>query len=1169
MHKIIFIASLLLSCLITKGQQGVKIAPTVGTPDPSAMLEIENGADQKGVLITRVILTDRSIAAPINAPANSLLVFNTNFTGNNFNDVQPGYYYWDTDSTKWIRLITAQSSDDQNIDSISLVDDELTIYIEDGNSANIDLSPIKDHDWYEVGTTESPNSINDSIFTYGNVGIGTNSPTYILETSGANSDASINNIRVGRGGGDLITNTVVGNNALTLNTTGNNNIAVGTSALSANTTGIHNNALGVSALQNNLTGRGNVAVGINTLQSNTTGDFNIAFGETALQNNTDGTSNIGIGLRSLRSNVNGSNNIGIGTDAIATSVGNSNIGLGHLAGFDVTSSSNGIYIGNSIRGDFVGDNNIVIGTKNYSIASPENTSALASSNSIFINSNTGTERIRVNNLGNMGVGAFDPTHKLDVNGELRVRSILDTLEITNLLSANANGVIKKLAYDSLVSYLRDSIKDADWYQAGTSNSPYAINDSIYTLGHVGVGTNSPAKNLHIQSDTGDVRILIAADPSNNAAGENWNSGIEMSQDGGLVKSYFGYVHSGGNNIALNNPVVGLATLNPLVIINNDNGTNGVPIQFGIRDTIAMTVANNRNIGIGTSNPSNKLTINGNSSIINGSLGFNRNPSDGTVPVGGINSGGKYQLTYQPGYISLESYQQNSLTANGNLMLDTNGYVGIATTTPQGRLDVEASNLFYLGRNDANARIIASDGTNLQFKPPVDGNQIQFMDGNTNNSIDVTVASEAIIQVLTPVSGTGDLAIVTDPAFGNDGDVIFRGGATSAENVRIKGSGNMGVGIANPEEKLIVNGTGRFAGEASLDDPNALIHIEISSNAVGDNNNQVGADRQFRILTETNLQSAGRDWLVFEGLDGNEVDQDGGFIFRGRGNTGVKRDIMAVVSRLGRVGIGTLAPTETLHVNGSARLGLVTPAGAGTGAGYGETLFFSGGPTNPIFGSDNSDPIWMARYNAGVDSSELRLNIGDNNASRDIFNVGRTDAGGWTPTLSAITSLGRVGINTDSPSEALEVVGNIIASGTITPSDSNYKEHVNTLNNALENTLKLRGVTYQMKDEYIKKGFGEGNQIGVIAQEIEKVYPELVKTNESGYKGVDYSKFTPILIEAIKEQQAIIESLKDKNNQLMDDNNVLKASLKDQEKTDDNLQKQIDELKEILNQTSSK
>jgi len=54
-------------------------------------------------------------------------------------------------------------------------------------------------------------------------------------------------------------------------------------------------------------------------------------------------------------------------------------------------------------------------------------------------------------------------------------------------------------------------------------------------------------------------------------------------------------------------------------------------------------------------------------------------------------------------------------------------------------------------------------------------------------------------------------------------------------------------------------------------------------------------------------------------------------------------------------------------------------------------------------------------------------------------------------------------------------------------------------------------------------FDERKQIGFSAQEIESLYPEIVHTNERGFKLVDYSRLTPVLVEAIKEQQEIILS----------------------------------------------
>ena len=56
---------------------------------------------------------------------------------------------------------------------------------------------------------------------------------------------------------------------------------------------------------------------------------------------------------------------------------------------------------------------------------------------------------------------------------------------------------------------------------------------------------------------------------------------------------------------------------------------------------------------------------------------------------------------------------------------------------------------------------------------------------------------------------------------------------------------------------------------------------------------------------------------------------------------------------------------------------------------------------------------------------------------------------------------------------------------------------------------------------------EGNDVGVLAQEIEKVLPEVVATRDNGYKAVKYEKIVPLLIEAIKEQQKQIDELKSK------------------------------------------
>lgn len=126
----------------------------------------------------------------------------------------------------------------------------------------------------------------------------------------------------------------------------------------------------------------------------------------------------------------------------------------------------------------------------------------------------------------------------------------------------------------------------------------------------------------------------------------------------------------------------------------------------------------------------------------------------------------------------------------------------------------------------------------------------------------------------------------------------------------------------------------------------------------------------------------------------------------------------------------------------------------------------------------------------------------------------------------INTLGQVGIGTALPTQALEVAGNIIASGTITPSDFRYKKNIQPIQSALSKLVLLNGVTYDYRtDEFPEKKFNEGEQLGLIAQEVEKIFPQLVVTDNKGYKAVDYVKLVPVLIESTKEQQSQIDGLK--------------------------------------------
>lgn len=99
-----------------------------------------------------------------------------------------------------------------------------------------------------------------------------------------------------------------------------------------------------------------------------------------------------------------------------------------------------------------------------------------------------------------------------------------------------------------------------------------------------------------------------------------------------------------------------------------------------------------------------------------------------------------------------------------------------------------------------------------------------------------------------------------------------------------------------------------------------------------------------------------------------------------------------------------------------------------------------------------------------------------------------------------------------------------SSGAWTGSDIRLKKNIVPFTNALNSVKALQGVKFDWKtEEYPTMGFSKNKQIGLIAQEVEKVLPEVVSEGPDGFKSIDYSKIVPVLIEAIKEQQKTIEA----------------------------------------------
>ena len=107
-----------------------------------------------------------------------------------------------------------------------------------------------------------------------------------------------------------------------------------------------------------------------------------------------------------------------------------------------------------------------------------------------------------------------------------------------------------------------------------------------------------------------------------------------------------------------------------------------------------------------------------------------------------------------------------------------------------------------------------------------------------------------------------------------------------------------------------------------------------------------------------------------------------------------------------------------------------------------------------------------------------------------------------------------------------MVGNACATGGhITCSDERFKEEIRAIEDPVARIERLRGVEFQWRQaEFAEYQFRSGRQVGFIAQEVQEVLPEVVSRGADGYLAMDYSRVTPLLVEAIKEQQQRIEEL---------------------------------------------
>jgi hypothetical protein len=796
----------------------------------------------------------------------------------------------------------------------------------------------------------------------------------------------------------------------------------------------------------------------NTVLANT-GSRNIFVGEDAGVINI-GSDNSAVGYRALYSNTEGYANSAVGVEALHLNTeGYFNSAIGAAA----------------LNSNTTGHNNSAVGF----LALVENTTGI-------YNSAIGTESLKSNTTGNdnsaIGVKA------LYSNTEGKYNSAIGSDALRSNTTGNYNTAVGARAGTQctgngniFLGYRAgyDETGDNKLYIANSSDGPPLIYGD-FSAGYVGIGTTSPDAELEV---AGRVKIT----------GGSPAEGKVLTSDAAGLATWQTPAAGTGDNLGNHT-----ATQNILLNghwLSGDGGSEGV------------YVANDGNVGIGTTSPAAKLSVNGDISAasnykIGGSTVLST-PSGsatlvgigaGQVTAGGVNT----FIGYHAGYSNTGSYNtftgtwagENNTEGSYNTFsgveagYSNEGYYNTFSGWRAGWRNTTGGGNTFTGVYAGCRNTTGCGNTFLGFEAGYDNN-----DGNNNTFIGTSAGINNI---------TGNYN-------------TFIGTSTGLNN--ITGNYNTFIGTSTGLNNITGN-YNTFLGEAA-----------------GYNN-------------ETGYRN------VFLGNQAgyNELGSNKLYIANGSADANV---LIYGDFSTGRIGLGTTSPTQRLHVVGSAQFDKTGPevgrlilntVNRNDPGRYG--IVFANNLLAPFLGDDTQDQFfgfltgwsdtrtYSAHLNVyGKATGNWGCYIGMSHDGND--GIINTDVGDivLVPALN-------VGIGLSSPTEKLDIFGTArlrgIGSsiGTTVVVDGNgklwkqsssrrYKKNIETLDTGQDAILKLRPVRFEYKETGQK-------DIGLIAEEVEKISPDLViYDNEGRPDAVKYDKVALYLLSVIKNQQKENEDIKNR------------------------------------------
>ena len=578
------------------------------------------------------------------------------------------------------------------------------------------------------------------------------------------------------------------------------------------------------------------------------------------------------------------------------------------------------------------------------------------------------------------------------------------------------------------------------------------------------------------------------------------------------------------------------------IVNNANGlffgkTNS---PSGSNDILSLDLSNKDatfagNVGIGTSSPSHALEVTSAAydqvewTRTSGVSGYLYSDSAGA----GIYSGASFSDAGI--YLVPDTSMDFRVNGSQRMYINSSGNVGIGTTSPASKLEVygggntfrmdsagNTSKTFLMRNVNTATAEIKTDG-NLDINIEDANRTMRFLNGDTER---MRIASDGKVGIgttspqrelhveltsdhciISAVSGTSRLAglVLGDTDDDDKGAIIYNNASdylyfnsNGSERMRIESNGRIAIGNTSAQAHIHVN-----SGTA-----NTVAMFESTDTAT---------TIKFKDSTGT-CQIETRDDFRFSTSGGEKVRIENG----------------------GNVGIGTTSPSDALEIYGDTK-GIIINNTAETDAGimmrdsadggqqasikYGsgdnDLNFFNGDGTTIRFRIDNTGDAHLARYLRHQGDTNSYLGWNGNDDFRILVGgvqMLRYDEGiSGTDYTQMMDDEFRLYANGDFHAD-----GDLVAYSTTVSSDKRLKKDIKPIDNALDIVDKLQGVHFNWKEN-------DEKSIGYIAQDVEKVLPEMVTEknhfDKGEFKTVNYAAMVSIMGEAIKELRAEVEQLK--------------------------------------------